>query len=416
MRIVGSNHKVYFGWVIVAACFMLAASGMGILFSCIQIFFEPVSVALGFTRAEFSLHFSIVTLLVMLTAPFMGRLLGLYNIRVVMTVCLLLAAGCLFLYSQCSTLTEFYLVSALLGISSTGIHIIPISYLITNWFKNKRAVALAISFSGSGAGGVFYTQLSSWMIIHYDWRQAYIVLACLLAATLIPVTAFIIRRAPSEIGLAQYGTTQAAESVVEVALSGMNLAEARRTCDFWLLACFLFLVGTFCIGTAMHLKLALTDLGHSATFSTTVVSIYMGMLVFGKLFVGWFSDRFGRRSGVFLVLFFFILSLLFLRHGHSVIMAVLCAVSLGISGALTTVMPPLLTADILGQKHFAVVYGVMNIPFTLGCAFGMPLSGLIYDLSGSYTLAWHLYTCMALVCAYLGDRALALGARRNFPI
>ena len=128
----------FYGWWIVAGCFLLTFTGIGIAINSIGVFLKPVTESLGFDRGEFSLYFTIAALSMALAAPFMGKLLSKYNIRVVMGIATTLLALSFFLYSQSTQLIHFYLLSIVLGIGSAGTHVIPVALLITNWFKRKK--------------------------------------------------------------------------------------------------------------------------------------------------------------------------------------------------------------------------------------------------------------------------------------
>ena len=78
-----------------------------------------------------------------------------------------------FLYSQSTQLIHFYLLSIVLGIGSAGTHVIPVALLITNWFKEKRGVAIAIALAGSGIGGMLFNPVANYLITTYSWQSAY---------------------------------------------------------------------------------------------------------------------------------------------------------------------------------------------------------------------------------------------------
>jgi MFS family permease len=72
-----------------------------------------------------------------------------------------------------------------------------------------------------------------------------------------------------------------------------------------------------------------------------------------------------------------------------------------------------MTAKVLGQKHFAVIYGFLNIFTTLGTAVGVPLSGFIYDATKSYYMAFALYIVLCIITAAAGVAVLAQGAKNK---
>ena len=403
------GSRIFYGWWIVAGCFLLALTGIGIAINCISVFFKPVVESLGFARGAFSLYFTIAALCMMLAAPFMGKLLSRYNIRVVMTVCTGLLTLSFMLYSRCSTLGQFYLCSVFVGIGAAGTHVIPISLLITNWFKQKRGLAFGIAFSASGIGGLLFNPLTNWLITHYGWRAAFLVLGCILGATTIPVALFIVRAHPAHLGLRAYGESEEQAAVSPENLPGLTLPQAVRTPGFWLLGLVLFLTGLMNMGIQMHIPAYLTDVGYSSTFAANIVALFMGVLVAGKLLLGTIFDRYGMPTGVVFIYGVFALAAIALFGAQSLWMVIVFGFIFGLANAIMTVPPPLMTAEIVGPKSYGVIYGVMNIFFTLGSGIGMPLSGMIYDSTGSYLPAWSLYSVLALVGMGVALMALSRG-------
>ncbi len=91
--------------------------------------------------------------------------------------------------------------------------------------------------------------------------------------------------------------------------------------------------------------------------------------------------------------------------------AVIFGLVFGFANAIMTIPAPLLTAELFGQKNYGVIYGVMSIFYTLGSAIGMPLSGTIFDKTGSYLPAFYLYVGLALVTMLIALLTLNLGGK-----
>ncbi len=405
-----NKQKTFYGWWIMAGCFFLTFSGIGIAINSIGVFLKPVSESLGFARGEFSLYFTIAALSMMVAAPFMGKLLSKYNIRLVMGIATTLLAISFILYSQSTQLIHFYLLSISLGIGMAGTHVIPVALLITNWFKEKRGLALAIALAGSGIGGMCFNPIGNYLITVYGWQTAYIILGCILALTTIPVALFIVRLHPSEMGLVPYGETQEnAESLAD--LKGFSLSEAVKTSGFWLLALALFFIGLINMGVQQHIPAYLNDIGHSPAFAASIVAIFMGVLVVGKIALGHIFDRYGSKIGVILIFSVFALATFILMGAKAVWIAVVFGLIFGFANAIMTIPAPLLTVELFGQKNYGVIYGVMSIFFTLGSGVGMPLSGAIFDAQGSYLPAFGLYIVLALVTMLIALLALNRGQK-----
>lgn len=316
-----------------------------------------------------------------------------------------LLAASFILYSQSTALIHFYLLSITLGIGMAGTHVIPVALLITNWFKDKRGLALAVALAGSGIGGMCFNPIGNYFITTYGWQNAYLILGSILALTTIPVALFIVRLHPSEMGLVPYGETEeTAESLAD--LKGLSLSEALKTSGFWLLGLALLLIGVINMGVQQHIPAYLTDIGHSPAFAASIVAVFMGVLVFGKISLGYIFDRYGSRNGVIIIFSVFALATFVLMGAKAVWIAIAFGIIFGFANAIMTIPAPLLTVELFGQKHYGVIYGVMSIFFTIGSGIGMPLSGAIFDARGSYLPAFTLYIVLAL--GTMGIALLAL--------
>ncbi len=397
--------KVFYGWWIVVGSFFLNFAGIGIIMNSMGVFLKPVTESLGFTRGGFTLYFTIAALAMMVMAPVMGKLLERYNIRIVMTICTTMMAASFTLFSQCSTLPQFYVASVFLGIGSAGSHIIPVSMMITNWFVEKRGLAMGIVFAATGIGGLIFNPLADWIIINYSWQTAYAILGIIIGIASIPTAIFIVRARPSEKGLAPYGAETAAAA--EGTQAGLTATEAFRTASFWLLAAVILFIAIANMGVLHHIVPYLTDMGMSSTTAASLMSLHMGMLVVGKVLVGGIADRIGLVKSYVICVIGLMIAIALLFGAEAFWVAVVFNILFGLFIAVRTVLPPLMTSASLGPKHFGVIYGFLNIFTTLGTAVGVPMSGFIYDWTKSYHMAFVIYIGLGVVAAIVGVLALA---------
>jgi MFS family permease len=113
-----------------------------------------------------------------------------------------------------------------------------------------------------------------------------------------------------------------------------------------------------------------------------------------KLAVGLLADRLPARS-VLLANFALITlaSLLLLGAAHP---AMLLAFLLthGVATAAENVVMPMALIDCFGQQHLARIYGALMFTLFPAGVLGSWLAGSIFDLSGSYTLAFALFATL----------------------
>jgi len=376
------------------------------------VFIKPVTESLGFTRGGFTLYFTIAALSMMVMAPVMGKLLERYNIRLIMTVCTAMMATSFALFSQCRTLTQFYIVAVFLGIGSAGSHIIPVSMMITNWFIDKRGLAMGIVFAATGVGGMIFNPLANWIILNHSWQAAFLTFGLVIGLASIPTALFIVRAKPADMGLLPYGGEAALARQSAAEQGGLTATKAFRTGAFWLLALIILLIAVANMGVLHHIVPYLTDLGFSSTTATTLMSLHMAMLIFGKVLAGSLADRLGLLKSYLILMVGLMVSIALLYGSQWMWVAVVFNILFGFSIAVRTVLPPLMTARVLGQKHFAVIYGFLNIFTTLGTAVGVPLSGFIYDATKSYYLAFALYIGLCLITTAAGIAVLTRSGKK----
>jgi MFS family permease len=407
-----SERKIFYGWWIVVGAFFLNFAGIGIIMNTMGVFIKPVTESLGFTRGGFTLYFTIAALSMMVMAPVMGKLLERYNIRLIMTVCTAMMATSFALFSQCRTLTQFYIVAVFLGIGSAGSHIIPVSMMITNWFIDKRGLAMGIVFAATGVGGMIFNPLANWIILNYSWQAAFLTFGLVIGLASIPTALFIVRAKPADMGLLPYGGEAALTRQSAAEQGGLTATKAFRTGAFWLLALIILLIAVANMGVLHHIVPYLTDLGFSSTTATTLMSLHMAMLIFGKVLAGSLADRLGLLKSYLMLMVGLMVSIALLYGSQWMWVAVVFNILFGFSIAVRTVLPPLMTARVLGQKHFAVIYGFLNIFTTLGTAVGVPLSGFIYDATKSYYLAFALYIGLCLITTAAGIAVLTRSGKK----
>ncbi len=402
------SHTIFYGWYIVAASFILLFTGIGIAINCQSVLFKPIVQSLGFSRGDFSLFMTLLSLSTMVASPFLGKMLSAFNIRLVMGISTTMATLSFCLLSQCTTLKQFYLCAVFLGAGLAGTHVIPVSMMITNWFTTKRGLALGLAFAATGFGGFVFNPMTNWIIIHYDWQTAFLVLGCLLGITTIPVSVFVVHARPADMGLEPYGHHPGSSGSTDTAHDGLTLPQVVKTASFWLLGAAIFLTGMVCFGIQMHIPAYLTDMGYSPTFAANMVALFMVFMVAGKLVLGAFCDRFGRFRGVLYAYSMVFLATLTIFGAGTIWLVFVFTVLFGLGNTVQTILPPLLTSDIAGRKSYAVIFAVIHAFLTLGIALGVPMAGYIFDSTGSYNLVWSLDLVLCLITILLVLAALAL--------
>lgn len=393
------NGKMFYGWWIVVTAFMSMTFLFTPIVNLISFFTDPVSQELGIERSQFSLYFTIVTLVGLVAAPVAGKVLKKVNIRVHMTVCTILGALSFIGFSFANNIYIFYALSVLQGISLIAGSVVPSSVLITNWFNEKRGLALGIALSGSGVGGIILSPIVSSLISSYGWRTTYLIIGIVIAVTIIPLTAFVVRFHPSDMGLTPLG--QAPVKNKNQVLKGMNQKDVLKTPSFWILCAAIVVTGIVANTMIINLAPFLTDIGATTQRAAFLLSLGSAMVIVGKLLVGRMFDKMGLVLMIIFLGICNVLSFVFLRNADAQIPGFLYATFTGFGATALTIAPSYITAHLYGEKDFSSIFGVVSMFSSLGTALSAVFGGVVYGINNSYDLVLTVLIVLSCVSAAL---------------
>ena len=384
----------------VVAAFLIMVLMLGIL-STFGIFFKPMLTDLGWTRAVTSGAFAVFWIIQGLLAIVMGRVNDRLGPRIVISVCgFILGLGYL-LMSQTSALWQLYLFyGVIIGTGMSGAFV-PLTSTVARWFVKRRGAMTGIVVAGSGAGGLIAPPLANWLISIYDWRISYIILGGIALVAVILVAQFL-RRDPAQMGQMPYG-----ESKEETGLKGgtkaFSLREAASVRQFWLAFSMLFCLGFAMFTILVHIAPHATDLGFSAATAANILAAAGGGSVIGRLLLGGVADRIGNRQ-VFILGFVLMAAALFwLVPATETWMLYLFAIIFGFASGGCIMSESPLVAELFGLRSHGLILGVTSFGYCIGAAAGPFLAGYIFDVTGSYSVAF-------LVCAAASVLGLILSA------
>jgi predicted MFS family arabinose efflux permease len=372
----------------VALGFLAQNLAIGLTFGSFGVLIKPVADELGASRAAASLGIAIILLLMGVAGPVLGTALTRYPIKRIMMIGAGLMVGGFALASQASSFPTFLLGYSLLGgIGCAALGVIPSTTLISNWFVAR--VGFAIGLISIPLFVALAPPLVSWIVNAHDWRTALLVQAALLLA-LMPLLRMIVNR-PSDVGQQALGAIHvddtSRDSTPQEAVSSRSLLGSGH---FW---CILLGAGLMTCGGIVivsHLVPYATDRGVASNSAALLMSINGTFSMAGAMAFGWVADRFGARLtlGMIATLQATLWALMLWRPEFSVLALLLIGIGL-CGGGVQTVFSALLQGA-YGQNGFARALGLgtmLMLPFTFAAA---PLAGLLFDRSGSYTLAFQL--------------------------
>lgn len=400
----GSNYA----YAIVASCIAIIGIPCALVLSCAGIYFRPVSQYFGVSTSEFTLYFSILNAVMMVTLPIDGKIVSTVDARIVYSACVAIDGVTYCLMSQVTAVWQFYVAGAMLGVGTAPLIYFCVPTLINAWFKKRAGFFIGLCMSFTGIGGVIFNQVGSMLIgsAADGWRSGYLTFGIIMLAAALPFTVFVVRSRPSDLGLLPYGADADGEPAAasdEVAQKKDAPQEKTSVAIFAAVALFSFLI-TLNQTVYQFLSSYCSSLAESlpqlAAYTGAIASSCMAGQAIGKVILGAINDRsvrggmtFGIGSGIVGVL----LMMLF-PQVPALLMA--GAFLFGFVYACTTVQVPLLTRKAFPDGDYTTIYSRVSTVGALGSVIATMLWSFVIELPGGYVLMFCL-SIACMVCAYL---------------
>ena len=404
----GIRLPFFNGWVLVAIAFVTMAVGVNAR-TAFSLLFPAILDEFGWDRGVTAGAFWFGFLVSALVTPFVGRLMDLRGPRPVIELGVVTMGVGLLLASLIHEPWQLYLtLGALAGGGVNCLAYTGQSLYLTNWFVRRRGLALSIAFSGVGIGSITILPWQGWMIGTAGWRSACVWLGILVLALLGPLN-LLLKRRPEDLGLEPDGmlssgsaSTDRAANVVDHAWAAVDwtLGRALRTRRFWWIA-----AGYFCglfswYAVQVHQTKYLIEIGFAPSEAAWALGSVSLVAIPGQIAFGHLSDRIGREwvwmiGNVGFVICY--VALLLLRDAPTEPLLFAMVLAQGTLGySLTSVMGAI-PAEIFEGRHFGSIFGSVMVAAILGGAAGPWVTGVLYDATGSYSVAfWIAAGCSAI--------------------
>ncbi len=405
------KKKIFYGWWIVIACVFITATAVPPVAALNSVFTIPITESLNITRTVFSLRALITSIVGILLAPMVGKIMKKYGMRKVHSIALLglalsLAAN-VFVYN----VAMFYIVSFLMGVFFIFAVLIPVSIVFNNWFIEKRGLAMSIAMAGIGIGGFVLTPALSKLLSSYDWRISYLFFAAMILVFAFPAACFILKESPEKMGLHPLGSenlkkqseatdqAQSTDAVIQTKKVNLTFSEASKKQFFIFLLVGALFAGLATMGSLGQMSPAATQ-EYGPSVQAAMVMIFSIVGIFGKLLLGWIDDRFGITTSTLYGTIMFCLAFICFLVASSPVFIYIAAVFYGLGNAISSVSPPLVTASIFNKNDYPTAYGWVSSAMGVGNATGGLITSVIYDQTQSYTPVWITLIIMT-ICMFI---------------
>ena len=405
--------RVFYGWYLVSA-----AGGLQLLAGLLWMQSYGAYVVLlreefGWSAALVAGAFAMTRIESGILGPLQGWLTDRYGPRVILGIGTVIFGVGFMLFSQVESLLAFYLTFALIALGSSLGGFATVMVAIVNWFNRHRAKAVAVSQIGFSLGGLC-VPLVILSLEAFGWRATAFYSGVIVIVVGLPLT-MLVRHRPGDYGdVVDGGGVPDGADGRPLPATGPDFTarQAMGTAAFWLVsvghASALLTVSSVMVHLVPHLT---AGLNYSLANAGLVVSLMTVFQMAGQIEGGFLGDRFNKRLICVICMLSHMVALLLLAHADSWWMVVMFAVLHGLAWGVRGPQMVALRADYFGVSSFGTIMGFSSLIVMLGMSIGPIFAGYLYDIQGSYTVA---FTVMGL-SAMAGSLCFALAVSPVHP-
>ena len=384
-------RKIFYGWWIVASCFLISIAVSGVVFFGFTAFVEPIKEEFGWSYTQISLAASLRGLEMGIFAPLVGFLVDRFGARKLVFFGMATIGCGLILLSSIQSLAMFYCAFLVIAFGAGGCAGVVLTTAVANWFHKNVGLALGAMGSGVGIGGLIIPLIVR-LIDVYGWKSSCVILGLSMWAVGIPLS-FIIRNRPEEYGYVPDGKTtlnQMADEKKTNEQPEISLRQAFTMRSFWYInALELARYATFS-AVVTHVMPYLGSVGLPRSTASLVASGVAFFTIFGRFSFGWLGDVFNKKYILALSLCLMSLGVLAFSFAYVWWMLVifLLLFSPAVGGLMT--LRGAIVRDYFGRNSYGKIVGIIMGTAAVGGIIGPTLAGWVFDTYQSYQVFWLL--------------------------
>lgn len=336
-----------------------------------------VQAEFGVARADATLPYTLTMAGFALGNLVIGRAVDRFGITTSLIASALLIGLSTALAANSPTLT---ILSALqFGIGfGTAASFGPLIADISHWFLKRRGIAVAVAASGNYLSGAIWPVLLSGVLSIHGWRSVYLILAITTVAVVIPLSLLLRVRVPE---------TAALEAEVHSRKNARGVAFSPRKLQ-WLLA--LAGVGC-CVAMSMpqvHIVSFCVDLGYGPAVGAQMLSLMLLGGVASRLISGLVADKLGGLTTLLIGSTLQCIALFLYLPFDGMVSLYIVSLIFGLSQGGIVPSYAVIVREYMPANEAGARVGFVIMATIVGMALGGWMSGWIYDMTGSYQMAF----------------------------
>ena len=367
----------YAAWRLVITLLLMTIGSAGMYVMAVAL--TAVQAEFGTGRGDASLPYTLTMVGFGIGGIIMGRLADRFGVAVPVVIGAFGLGAGFIAAGMAGSLLQFALAHGVLigrlGCSSTFAPLVADTAL---WFDKHRGIAVAICASGNYLSGTIWPPIMQYLFDTIGWRQTYTGFGIFCAASLL-LLSFVMRKKPP---------------VLESSLQDSSFSQQRKSLGIPpnTLMVLLCLAGVgCCVAMSMpqvHIVAYCGELGFGAARGAEMLSLMLGFGIVSRLLSGWISDHIGGlRTLILGSVLQGIALLLFLPFDGLTSLYVVSAMFGLFQGGIVPAYA-LIVREYFDPREAGTRVSIVLTATLVGMALGGWISGVVFDMTGSYRAAF----------------------------
>jgi MFS family permease len=404
-----SRLPFYYGWpIVMVAILTQGVTGVGQTYG-ISVFNPSLLETLGISLSVLTGTYMVGTLAASLPQPYIGSLMDRFGIqRTTIVIGMLLGGACLFFSRVNSTLTllvGFFLLR-LLG---QGALSLLAGNMPAMWFREKLGTVIGIVSSGFSISMAVVPPFFLFLINRLGWRSAYGLLGLLVWLILLPLLFLVFKNKPEDVGQEMDGATSPEQKERRDQVNrgrSFSLREARKTSSYWIVVVNSALWAMIVTAVFFNLLSIFDDQGVTPVVAAATYTTYAVTSLITQLALGPYANKGPLQILLMASMATLAGSVAILSSATTPLLAQGYAVVIGISTGLISLVGGTFLPRYFGREHLGKLRGTVLTAQVAGSSLGPFITGLIYDLTGSFQISLWIFVAILVPAALVSLRAV----------
>ena len=365
-----------YAWVRLAISLTIATIG-NVGMWAIVVIMPAVQAEFGIARADAAFPYTMTMVGFAVGNLLIGRIVDRFGITTALMAAALLISGSTALAALSPSVLVLSILQLLIGFG-TSASFGPLIADVSLWFLKRRGIAVAITASGNYLSGAIWPVILAGVLAEQGWRAVYVVLAIVTVTAMLPLALLLRRRVP-------LGARAHADQV-----SGLRAQAAGFSPRILMLLLGAAGIGC-CVAMSMpqvHIVSLCVDLGYGPAVGGQMLSLMLLGGVVSRLISGLVADRLGGVMTLLIGSGLQCLALFLYLPAGGLVSLYTVSMIFGLAQGGIVPSYALVVREYMPSQEAGQRVGFVLMMTILGMALGGWMSGWIFDVTGSYQMAF----------------------------